>query len=212
VKPARAAPANPGQRTAGWLARMRYSRLQSAAMVEESLPDESARQALRSTAAALDEAQARARPAEMCQALLAMARAYRDVRSWAGAEACADRALRWSRMTGSVDQVVEVLCELCEITAHLADALEARRTGSGHAALERARDHVFEASTLAGTVADPGWEFKVLLRISDVLDRCGDRDDAVQLQTRALRLMSGNLAGTPIDPSVLPSLGRLADT
>jgi hypothetical protein len=59
-------------------------------------------------------------------------------------------------------------------------------------------------------VADPDWEIKVLLRVSDVLDRCGDRDDAVQLQTRALRLMAHD-ATAQIDPRVLPGLGRLAD-
>jgi hypothetical protein len=60
-------------------------------------------------------------------------------------------------------------------------------------------------------VADTGWEAQVLLRISDVFDRCGDRDDAVQLQTRALRLMSGSLKAGGADPALLPSLGRLAD-
>jgi hypothetical protein len=52
----------------------------------------------------------------------------------------------------------------------------------------------------------------VLLRISDVLDCCGDRDDAVLLQTRALRLMTGSLAAGGPDPAQLPSLGRLADS
>ena len=74
-----------------------------------------------------------------------------------------------------------------------------------------ARLNDVEASTLAGRVADPSWEVQVLLRISDVLDRCGDRDDAVQLQTRALRLMSG-AAAEAVDPALLPSLGRLADS
>ena len=60
-----------------------------------------------------------------------------------------------------------------------------------HAALERTRDWAFEATGLAGHVADPQWEIKVLLRISDVLDRCGDHDDAVELQSRAMRLMYG---------------------
>ena len=46
---------------------------------------------------------------------------------------------------------------------------------------------------LAGHVADAQWEVTVLLRISDVLDRCGDHDDAVQLQARAMGLMYGPL-------------------
>jgi hypothetical protein len=180
-------------------------------MFDASLLDEPADQALRNAAAALDEAGTRARPLEMSQALLAVVRCFRNLRAPASAEAYAETALRWSRLVGSTDQVVEVLCELCETASELADGLDADLPGGGHAARERARDHVFEASTLAGKVADPGWEFKVLLRISEVLDRCGDRDDAAQLQTRALRLMSGNLDGGPPNPSLLPSLGRLAD-
>ena len=35
----------------------------------------------------------------------------------------------------------------------------------------------------------------VLLRVSDVLDRCGDHDDAISLQTRALSLMSAEHSG-----------------
>ena len=51
----------------------------------------------------------------------------------------------------------------------------------------------FEASaTGARSVADPQWEITVLLRVSDVLDRCGDHDDAVALQSRAMRLMYGS--------------------
>jgi len=37
--------------------------------------------------------------------------------------------------------------------------------------------------------ADPHWEIKVLLRASDALDRCGDHDDAITMQTRAMALM-----------------------
>ena len=42
---------------------------------------------------------------------------------------------------------------------------------------------------MAARAADPHWEIKVLLRASDVLGRCGDHDDAVTLQTRAMELM-----------------------
>ena len=143
----------------------------------------------------------------MSQALVAVARAYVQLR----AEAYYELALRWAPSAGSTDPVVDVLCELCEFTTLLADAQDAATPGSGHAARERARNHVFEASMLAGRVADAGWEFKVLLRISDVLDRCDHRDDADALQTRALRLMMGGLVAGAPDPALLPSLGRLAD-
>ena len=42
---------------------------------------------------------------------------------------------------------------------------------------------------VAAHAADPHWEIKVLLRASDTLDRCGDHDDAITMQTRAMTLM-----------------------
>ena len=58
------------------------------------------------------------------------------------------------------------------------------------AARELARDMAFEAARVAAHAADPHWEIKVLLRASDALDRCGDHDDAITLQTRAMSLMA----------------------
>ena len=66
-----------------------------------------------------------------------------------------------------------------------------KRQGQGRPLRERARDHVFEAQRLAHQVSDARWEVTVLLRLSDVLDRFGDRDDATQLQVRALQLTVG---------------------
>jgi hypothetical protein len=65
----------------------------------------------------------------------------------------------------------------------------------GSAAREAARDHAFAASARAHRVADPDWEIKVLLRISDALERCGDHEDAASLQVRALQLMVGEPTG-----------------
>jgi tetratricopeptide (TPR) repeat protein len=180
-------------------------------MYQAHLLDEPARDALRRAAAALDAAELIGRPCDMSQALLALGRAHLALRAVAGAEAYLEMALRWARLSGSTDELVSVLCELCETAACLAES--AADAGKRRAARERARDHAFEASALAGHVADPGWEVKVLLRISDVLDRCGDRADAVCLQVRALRIISGVAPGTGAhDPCVLPGLGRLADT
>lgn len=179
-------------------------------MIEAPLLDEPVRQALRVAAARLDDAETRGQPFEMSQALVQMARCYRHVGALPSAEACLAAALRWARPAGGIDQLVDLMCELAEVATTIAEQHEAQQAGAGRAARERARDRAFEASTLAGRVADPRWEVQVLLRISDVLDRCGDSDDAVQLQTRALRLMHGAIAGTP-DPALLPSLGRLAD-
>ncbi len=49
---------------------------------------------------------------------------------------------------------------------------------------------------------------RLLLRISDVLERCGDHADARQMQRRALDLIGGV---APRDPAQMSGLGRLAD-
>jgi hypothetical protein len=184
--------------------------------MHDALPSQdssdSARQAMRRAASRLDAAESRGQPFEMSQALAEVARCYRTLRIWSTAEQSLERALRWGRVTGSNDLLVDLLCEASETACSLAEHLDARRAGQGRPARERARDHAFEVTTLAGHTADTHWEVQVLLRISDVLDRCGDRDDAMLLQTRALRLMSGSLQHGPGDPSLLPSLGRLADS
>jgi hypothetical protein len=139
------------------------------------------------------------------------ARCCAELQSFARAVTCYQQSLRWARVAGSTDHLVDVLCELCSASIDLAQALDARRPGSGHPARVRARTVAVEASALASRVADAGWELKVLLRISDMHDRCGDHDDAVLLQTRALRLMAGKSKHLPVDASLLPGLGRLAD-
>ena len=179
-------------------------------MHEAPLLDEPLREALRQAAAALDAAERRGQPFALSQALVQMARGYRAMHALASAETYLELALRWARATHSTDHTVDLLCELCEAAEDVAQAQDAQAPGSGHQARERARDHAFEASTLAGRVADPDWECTVLLRISDVLDRCGDRDDAVQLQARALRLLGGNADAA--DETMVPGLGRLADS
>jgi tetratricopeptide (TPR) repeat protein len=174
--------------------------------------DTELRDAMRLASARLDEAEARSEPFEMVHALTQVARCYRGLQMLPSAEACLLQALCWSRLTGSIDGIVDLVCELSETTVALAAQAQPTDPARARAARERARDHAFEASTLAGRVADSSWEVQVLLRISDVLDRCGDRDDAVQLQTRALRLMSGVTASEIGDPALLPGLGRLADS
>lgn len=188
---------------------------------DPALVDEGAREALRLALALLDRAEARAIPFEMTQALAAVARSYRALHARRSAEAAFALALRWAQASGSADQTVDLHCEIAETAARemleLKAGLEADAEPDPHAgraarrvARERARDHAFEAARLAPTVADGAWEARVLLRASEVLEQCGDRDDAMLLQSRALRLMSDeNDRGS--DPSLLPSLGRLAD-
>jgi tetratricopeptide (TPR) repeat protein len=148
-----------------------------------------ARSALREAAAALDQAERYRVPLEMALALAQMARCYRALQALGPAENCLERALAWAQVLGAADQAVEILCLLAETCCVQSELQRPQDARHGHAALERTRDWAFEATRMAGRVADPQWEIKVLLRISDVLDRCGDHDDAVELQSRAMRLM-----------------------
>ncbi|MCU0922566.1 MAG: hypothetical protein MUF08_14040 [Burkholderiaceae bacterium] len=151
-----------------------------------------ARSALRAAAAALDLAERYQQPLEMSLALAQMARCYRALQALGPAESYLERALAWARTLGAADQAVEILCLLAETSCALAELHGQDDSRRSHAALERTRDWAFEATGLAAHVADPQWEIKVLLRVSDVLDRCGDHDDAVELQSRAMRLMYGD--------------------
>jgi hypothetical protein len=160
-----------------------------------ALPDSRTRDALRAAVAALDGAQARGRPAEMAQTLAVVACAYRSLGALGAAVSHLEQALRWARVTGSPDFAVDLQCQLCELLVQRADALDADHRGRGRAAREAARDHAFAASAGAHRVADPDWEIKVLLRVSDALDRCGDHEDAASLQMRALQLMVGEPTG-----------------
>ncbi len=155
----------------------------------EALPDSPARTALREAAKALDVAEQFHMPLEMCLALAQMARCYRGLNALAAAEAYLEQSFRWAGALGAVDQSLEVLCQMAETSCALAEQLRRARADGADAALERTRDRAFEAGGMATHASDPQWEIKVLLRISDVLDRCGDHDDAVQLQSRAMRLM-----------------------
>jgi hypothetical protein len=102
------------------------------------------------------------------------------------------QALQWARLTGATDQALDIQCDLVETLAQQAEAQELEQPGSGQAPRAQARDLVFEASRQAARVADPRWEVTVLLRLSDVLDRFGDRDEATSLQVRALQCSVGD--------------------
>jgi tetratricopeptide (TPR) repeat protein len=165
------------------------------------------RSALHEAALQLDAAKVGGQPHAMAHALLQLARAYRAMGALDAAEAGLSGALRWSQLTGSVDATVDLLCESSETAATRAERLDdgERDSGRGHLARERAREAAFEAARRAAHVADGRWEITVLLRISDVLDRCGDRADAVGLQARAMRLMAGNSAPL-LEPHQLPEV------
>lgn len=138
----------------------------------------------------LASAQAQGRPQPMVTALTELARAWADEAAFGTAEAHLEQALRWSTLLPAVDTQVDLLCQAAEMAAVSAERATRENDKPGcRAARRRALAHAFEAARLSEQVACPGWEVVVLLRISDVLDRCGRRDDAAALQTRAVRMM-----------------------
>jgi hypothetical protein len=177
----------------------------------QSMLDSPARSALREASAALDRAEQGCHPLEMCLALAQMARCYRGLQALGPAELYLEQALPWAHALGAIDQSVEILCQLTEVSCALAEQHARTDARRGHAALERTRDRAFEITAMAGHVADEEWEIKVLLRISDVLDRCGDHDDAVELQSRALRLMYGDCLGAPGVEAAAPTRHQWVD-
>lgn len=181
--------------------------MQAAAFV-----DEATREALRRASARLDDAELAPRPHDMCQALAEMGRCYLRLSAAASAEVCLAQALAWSRLTGATDLVMEMLCELGETAARLAEEQDAAEPGSGHAARERARDLAFEAGKLAGTLADATCETQWLMQVGEVLMLCGDHDDAMRVQMRALDCLDPVQAQRYADPHRLATVsGRLAD-
>jgi len=192
-------------------------------MLAHLLPSEPARDRLRRACASLDLAELTGSPFAMSHALAEVGRCHRELHAEASAEAHFESAVRWARFIGSTDHLADLLCELADaaVRVALAQDLQAmlppephphsepdRRPTGGHAARERARDHAFEVSQLVGRVSDAACEARLLLRISDVLERCGDHADARQMQLRALDLIGGV---TPRDPAQMSGLGRLAD-
>ena len=155
-----------------------------------SMLDGEARDQLCRAVRLLDGAELRRHPIELSQALAQVGRCFRAMAAFRQAEDYLQQALRWAGMISPADTAVELLCELAEVACMAAEAADLGENLQAHAARERARDHAFQAATGAGQVSDPQWEVKVLLRISDVLDRCGDHDDAACMQTRALQLMN----------------------
>lgn len=160
--------------------------------------------------AALDEARSQPGAYAVSDALARVACCYRAAGAHRSAEACLEAALPWARATACVDHLIDLMCSLCETAERVATQEEAGCRGGGRPARERACGHGFDAAALAGSVSDPIVEARALLRIGDVLERCGDRTRAALLETRALQLMSGKASGDA-DPNLMPGLGRLAD-
>ncbi len=154
-------------------------------------------QALEQALNGLGQAEVQHRPVEMAVSLTQVAHCYKGLGELDAARHYLERALRWAECSGSADTEVRVLCELTELGCDLADEQRSHDDEGFQATLEHMRDHAFQAAQRAATVADGDWEVKVLLRVSDVLERCGDHQDACALQARAMRLMVGESGALP---------------
>lgn len=169
------------------------------------LADGPARDALRQAMHSLSELEAvegTPHPAVMCLVLTDAARALAGLHAYGPSESYLAQALRWGAMMGGHDLLADLQCAMAEVASNAGDL--AQNQGDRPAsriARERARDHAYEAARLARLVSDPQWETRVLMRASDVLDRCGDHDDAVLLQQRAMVLMG--LHNAAADPAPL---------
>lgn len=166
-----------------------------------ALGDGLAREALRQAMHQLSDAetaQGSARAPAMCHALTEAARALAGLHAYSPAESHLAQALRWAGLMGGHDLLADLHCAWAEVATNAADLSAAQaEPARSRAARDRARDHAFEAARLAGLATDPNWEIRVLLRASDVLERCGDHDDALLLQQRALVLMGMGQADLP---------------
>jgi hypothetical protein len=177
---------------------------------DDATPPSPAREALSVAIRALDDAELRQRPVDMVQALAQVGLAYRALDEPQAAAWYLTQALRWARTLAGVDASIELLCHLAEVEAGI--SLDATADGDRHgarAARDRARDHGYEAAGLARQCADPRWEAQVLLRVSEMLERCGDHDDALALQRRAV-LLAGRSAGVTSLPEPHAKMPRAA--
>lgn len=151
--------------------------------------------ALHQAMRALEQARAASLPGVIAEACHRVARCWRALGERPATLASLERALHWARASGACDQALDLQCECAELLAEMAARADLDEPGSGRPLRERARDEVFDAARAAAGCADPRWEVTLLLRLSDVLDRFGDHDDATQLQVRALRLTAAGMYG-----------------
>jgi hypothetical protein len=153
------------------------------------------RNALRAAVAELDAAEAAGEPARLSQALAAVSRCHRHAGALDEADWYARRGLAVAGGLAAVDASVDALCELAELAFERAERIDGQHESrAAHSLRDAARDRGFEATRLAQRSADPQWEITVLLRVSDLFDRMGDHEDAIEMQCRAVRLIAATHA------------------
>lgn len=146
-------------------------------------------EALATSVRRLDAAEQRLRPVEMAVALLEVGAIHRSQGSLDAAEWYLHRGLSWARTLGAQHLSTEILCELAATCAAIAQQFEDADAHRAYAARERARDHGFEATTLAARGADLRCEAAVLGLVSEALACCGDLEDCESLRRRQAELL-----------------------
>jgi hypothetical protein len=124
------------------------------------------------------------------RALAQVAHCYQAAGDPAQAEWHLRQGLRRARTLGQNEASLEVLCEMASTA--LAVAVRHENLGESHlahVARERVRDYSFEAVRLLGTTGTHALQAAVLMHLGDLLERCGDADDAQAMHGRALRLL-----------------------
>lgn len=168
------------------------------------------RQALQLALRVLDLAETQARPHELCQAHAQVARCLKAMGDLASAERHLRKALAGCAGVHGMDLRVDLLCELADLSADQAQQMDGRNAAERRTMLERARDLGWEAAHFAARTTDSHWEARLLLRVADVLERCGDPADAMHLQQRALALLGLQDPPTESDPVSSDGLRALA--
>lgn len=148
--------------------------------------------------ASLDLARATGQGFRLCEALAALSRIERRAGWLQDAADALDESLRWARVLGGVDNLVDLLCERGELAMDTACDNNTPVAQADADLLLQARACAAEAASLAHQVSCPAWEVKVLLRASDLFNRLGHNGEAVALQARALLRMNAS-PGTQTD-------------
>jgi len=164
--------------------------LPAPAATEPALSSDSTPPSLRLALRSLESADASGDSDGWNRALAEVAHCYQAAGDPAQAEWHLRQGLRRARTLGQREMGLEVLCEMA--SAALAVAIRHEHLGEthlAHVARERVRDYSFEAVRLLGSTGTNALHAAVLMRLGDLLERCGDADDAQAMHERALRLL-----------------------
>jgi len=141
---------------------------------------------------AVTVARAGGQPYAICHSLRQLAQRQAGALQLQQAEQQLQQALRWAHAGLGADLQVDILCDLCDLTDlwSQAEDLLPSNTGEGDAVRQRTRGHVLEACERAPAMSERGAEGRVLLRLSQVVGRCGEEELQHWMLMRAQMLLT----------------------